>query len=249
MRKQIHILNGDVLKGQFPKTIEGQLIICRECLVEGNIAGDSIEELFVNRAKFLNENYGGKEHEYQEKVASEFQNILKIENSDVNLWFEDDLFCQVNFWFVTHLLDTKSNGNAVYLVRPQKHTQYGFGGLNESELISIYEERLTLSELNEFSNLWRAYQINDTTKMFKIAQALEDKYSFITQAIEAHIQRIPTEGYLGRPIESLITIMDELKTDEFGLIFREFGKRENIYGFGDLQVKRLYDQIKTANTM
>lgn len=47
----------------------------------------------------------------------------------------------------------------------------------------------------------------------------------------------------GRPIQSLITIMKELDTEEFGPVLREFNKRESIYGFGDLQVKRLFDEI------
>ena len=38
--------------------------------------------------------------------------------------------------------------------------------------------------------------------------------------------------------------MDELNTEQFGLIFKEFCNRESIYGFGDLQVKRLLDEIK-----
>jgi hypothetical protein len=37
--------------------------------------------------------------------------------------------------------------------------------------------------------------------------------------------------------------MDELGTTDFGLIFKEFNKREAIYGFGDLQVKRLLDGL------
>lgn len=244
MRKEYHILNGDALKERFPTTISGQIIVCRECLVEGNIEGENLDQLFRNRAKFLSKNYGGEEQEYHKKVVPEFQNIMEIKNSDINLWFEDDLFCQVNFWFVTKILSKRNSDNEVYLVRPQTHTRYGFGGLNESELISVYQDRLTLTELDNISSIWEAYQINDTQKMLEIAQELENKYSFIIQAVEAHIQRIPQEGKLGRPIDSLISIMDELKTDEFEPIFKEFSKREYIYGFGDLQVKRLYDQIK-----
>jgi len=46
-----------------------------------------------------------------------------------------------------------------------------------------------------------------------------------------------------RPVQSLKEIKEELKTDDFGIIFREFSKREAIYGFGDLQVKRLLDEL------
>ena len=62
--------------------------------------------------------------------------------------------------------------------------------------------------------------------------------------MKAHIERISTEENLGRPVQSLIQIMKELETEEFEPVFREFCIRESIYGFGDLQVKRLFDEIK-----
>ena len=80
--------------------------------------------------------------------------------------------------------------------------------------------------------------------MLKTARELENKYPFILPAVEAHLERTPRDGSLGRPSQSLIQIMEELKTDQFGLIFQEFCKRESIYGFGDLQVKRLLNEIK-----
>ncbi len=39
MRKQYHILNGDSLKEQFPENIQGDIIVARECLVDGNVKG------------------------------------------------------------------------------------------------------------------------------------------------------------------------------------------------------------------
>ena len=41
--------------------------------------------------------------------------------------------------------------------------------------------------------------------------------------------------------------MKELETEEFEPVFYEFCKRESIYGFGDLQVKKLIREIKKAN--
>ncbi len=38
--------------------------------------------------------------------------------------------------------------------------------------------------------------------------------------------------------------MEERNTVEFGQIFKTFCIREEIYGFGDLQVKILVDEIK-----
>ena len=67
---------------------------------------------------------------------------------------------------------------------------------------------------------------------------------FILTSAEAHIERIPINGELGRPSQSLIQVIEDLETDEFGPVFREFNKRESIYGYGDLQVKRIFDEIK-----
>ena len=105
MKKEYHILNGDALKEQFPEDIKGTLIIARECLIEGNVDGDTFDSFFNNRAQFISKNYGDTKEAYLQNVKTEFQKILTLEpDSNVNLWFEDDLFCQVNFWFIIHLL-------------------------------------------------------------------------------------------------------------------------------------------------
>jgi hypothetical protein len=245
MKRQYHILNGDSLKEQFPENIQGDIIVARECLVDGNVNGKDLDQLFASRARFISRNYGGTEQDYYEKTVPEFQKIKRIDNdSDINLWFEDDLFCQVNFWFVVHLIANKIHNNTIYLIRPKLHNQYGFGGLNHYDLTSLYENRFVLIELDKIASLWESYQNNDTEKLVSVARELEPTYPFILLAVEAHIERKSTHETMGRPSQSLITIMQELGTEEFGPVFKEFNKRESIYGFGDLQVKRLFDEIK-----
>ncbi|WP_291727436.1 DUF1835 domain-containing protein, partial [Bernardetia sp.] len=165
-------------------------------------------------------------------------------NSKVYMWFEDDLFCQVNFWFVASLLIEKKEDSLLFLVRPSEHSPYSFGHLKESELISSYENGIPLNKnIEEISSLWQFYKQNDLQNLLKTAQTLSSIYPFILQAVEAHIERQPSHNKLGRPKESIIQIMKELDTKEFAPIFREFTKREAIYGFGDLQVKRMFEEI------
>jgi hypothetical protein len=246
MKKQYHILNGDSLKKQFPENIQGEIIVARECLVDGNVNGSNLEELFHTRAQFISNNYGGySEQDYYKKTVPEFKKMQNItDNAAINLWFEDDLFCQVNFWFCINLLNQSNKNNSIFLIIPKKHSQFGFGGLDKSELVSIYENKLLLTDLDQLANLWELYQNHNLEQLLKTARELENKYPFILIAVKAHIQRIPTKGNLGRPRESLIQIMKELKSEDFGLVFKEFNKRESIYGFGDLQVKRLFNEIK-----
>lgn len=245
MRKQYHILNGDALKTQFPKNIQGEILVTRECLVDGNVSGDNLSEFFKIRAQFISNNYKGfKEQDYFEKTVPEFQKIQNIpDNVDINLWFEDDLFCQVNFWFIANLISSPLKSTRVFLVRPAIHDQYGFGGLSELELINAYKQKTQITELDKIAMLWKFYKINDIEKLVNQANELVQKYPFILKAVEAHVDSIPDEISPGRPKQALIEIMNDLGTDSFGAVFKEFNKRENIYGFGDLQVKRLLDEI------
>jgi len=249
MIKQYHILNGDSLKEQFPKSIPGERIVTRECLVDGSVKGNTLSEFYQTRAGFIENSYSSStQQDYFEKTVSEFQKMQDIpDDAEINLWFEDDLFCQVNFWFVIHLLVKKNRNYQYFLVRPKSHSRYSFGRLSEVELLSVYENRIRLSEPEKLAKLWEAYQTNDTTKLIQIAEQLKEAYPFIAEAVKAHIERIPANGNLGRPEQTLIQIMEELKTDEFEPVFREFCKREEIYGFGDLQVKRMLDKLSSKH--
>ena len=96
--KTFHILNGDCLDQRFPNDLDGEKIIWRECLIDGPV---SETNFFESRTKFIQENFGETKEGYSEKVLNEFEKIKNIpQNADVYFWFEDDLFCQVNLWFL-----------------------------------------------------------------------------------------------------------------------------------------------------
>ncbi len=240
-----HILNGDALKDQFLKDIEGEVIIARECLVDGDIHGKSLEQLFSTRARYLSQNYEEvSEAYYYQYTVPEIKKLTQIpDDSEVNLWFEDDLFCQVNFWFVLHTLMSHTKNQSIFLVRPEEFTSYGFASYRPDELTELLVKRIALSDLSKLSTLWPLYQKQDTEALIATAKSLSYKYPFILTAAKAYIESIPQNDYLGRPTESLIEIINELETTEFGPVFKEFCKREAIYVYGDLQVKRLLEQI------
>ena len=72
---------------------------------------------------------------------------------------------------------------------------------------------------------------------------MEKEYPFIKAAVKAHIDRCPDNEKLGKPYQTILQIMGEQKTKQFDIIFKEFNKRLPIYGYGDVQVKRLFDII------
>ncbi|MEM6965143.1 MAG: DUF1835 domain-containing protein [Bacteroidota bacterium] len=244
MLHSFHILNGDALQRQLPHSLPGEQIIVRECLVDGNVEGDTLEVLFKNRATYLADTYDrGDEADYYKNVAAEFEKIVAIpDGSQVFLWFEEDVFCQVNLWFVSTLLRNptlKAN-----LVRPLVGYEYGFGGMRPSELVEAFENKISLtrSDLDTFARLWKFYQNHQFQEMEKIGRIFKEKFPFLLPAIQANNERFPKDN-ASRPARAILKIMDEFRTEDFSIIFREFTKREAIYGFGDLQVKRIHEKI------
>lgn len=246
-----HILNGDALKSQLEGKIKGQLIVARECLVDGPVASTNLSSFYKERAEFLSIAYGDSDPEkYYEKVVPEFEQLQQIEaGAEVNLWFEEDLFCQVNCWFVLHLLEQKRVDTQLSWVLPTADIRYGFGGMSEVELLNAYENRKALSNnaFTQLSRLWPLYQKNEIEAMLEVVTPLHKDFPFLPTAIKAHRDRLPQKNSLGRPKQALLQIMQELDTREFGPIFQAFHQQESIYGFGDLQVKRLFDELVASS--
>jgi len=246
MKNIYHILNGDALKEQFPKAVSGELIVTRECLVDGNVQGNSLAELFTNRAKFLESYQEVPSGEYFKTTVPEITKIVDIPaGATIYCWFEEDLFCQVNFWFVLHLLAKKLSAENVYLVRPNKGNEYSFGHMNSDSLIAAFHQATLISDedIQKLSKLWRFYQNENHDEMLEIAKKYSNRYNFLMPAIRAQIDRMPDCNGLGQPERSLLAIMNELKTEAFPPVFRLFHQREGIYSFGDLQVKRMFDEL------
>lgn len=245
--KQYHILNGDALKEHFPEEFEGEIIVFRECLVDGPVNASNIKDFYALRAGFISKAYGCIEpNDYYIKTVPEIEKIHLIpDNSQVNLWFEDDLFCQVNLWFILDIFSKKDV--KLHLVRPDQLTRHGFSEYSEQELINLYSQRLHFYPDDKIilgiQLLWNAYSTGDFNKLLSLAEDLKSFFPFIFNAVKAHIDRQPTVNFPGRPINSLNKIITQLGTSDFGPVFSEFCKREYIYGFGDLQVKRLLDEI------
>ena len=244
MRTKIyHILNGDALKDQFPKSIKGERIIFRECLVEGPVHALNQEDFYEKRAHFLR-SYS-MEHEfdfYFDEVVPQLEALRSIpDKAEVNLWFEEDLFCQVNMWYCLAQLSQKKV--SVYWVRPPELTAYGFGGRNQQELQVDFWDRKSIDHFEFWSALWQHYKNEDWQQFLHIATQLAEYYPQIVDAVEAQISRLPNGDKLGQPYQMIKDLVTQKPEASFGEIFQAFSRQAPIYGFGDLQVKRIYDSI------
>ncbi len=244
--KQVHILNGDCLKVQLQDIVKAEVIVMRECLIDGNVQGETLTEFYANRANFTAQYQGCTVAGYYEMAAAEIDKIANIEmGSQIICWFEDDLFCQVNFWFVINLLTKCGHAENIMLLRPSQGNEYSFATMTESALELAYQRmtKLLPQPLALLAKLWPLYQQNDANAMTAIARQLSDEWPFLLPAINAHLRRTPDESGLGYPERQILAIAAELNTKEFKVIFQCFSAREGIYSFGDLQVKQMFDRV------
>jgi hypothetical protein len=91
----IHILNGDALEDQFPKDLPGEILVFRECLIEGPKKVVEFETFFASRAAYLSNTYDPKIKESYSRELSDplIKVVTDLKPSEVVLWFEEDLFC------------------------------------------------------------------------------------------------------------------------------------------------------------
>lgn len=239
MKNIFHITNGDFLANDLKKiSIEGEIIVCREALVFGNLKSDSLVEFWKIRAKSISEDYNVSKKSYYEKSVSEFEKILNIpEASEVNLWFEDDLFCQVNLWFCISLI-SKNENLKIYRVFPKTDIENhlkGFADNDNSDLEKLLKLKVSFNknDIKLALNLWKTYQNNDINSLKQLSQNQSDCFHFLKEVIDTYININP-EDFIKNQIENGLT--------DFDSVFKQFQKELGIFGFGDLQVKKIYEK-------
>ena len=222
-----HILNGDELANRFD--IDGQTIVCREIFIEGECQADSLQDFWQCRATFIKKTYA--EDTYLENVKSEFDKLSLIQASDeVNFWFGNEAFCQVNLWFCINLCLTKNA--TLYRVFPDSddwHCRF-------TDLQNQYKSRqkLAAADLQLAANLWQAFATKDSELMHHLGKTTSASVIGLNEVCHALIEKD------WKPKEILNEITQNGESD-FNNIVSQFQQKAGIYGFGDLQIKRLLE--------
>ena len=109
---QIHILNGDAIISHFDASkIKGQIMVCREILAEGKTTVEVGSPGFIqHRQDFFMLFFDEADALYQKQFLSELSKLNDLEQYDeITLWFEYDLFCQINMMaMLSHLYRKKA---------------------------------------------------------------------------------------------------------------------------------------------
>ncbi len=234
----LHVLPGDATVETFKASgIEGDIAVCRECLVVGDVSGSSLSEFWENRARYL----ATDARDHQTNVVNEFAKLTTPgSDSEINLWFEYELFCQANMWFCLSLLAESTA--EIFRVAPvtlaEADTWDGFGSLSPNDLTKCFGARVkcSRSDVELGSRLWSAFRTADHATLEELSNIESPVFPKLREACHAAIEK---ESRPKRIIGEIIRGGE----NNFEVIFREFRSRAGEYGYGDSQVRDIWQQL------
>ena len=251
----LHIHNGESIAGTlrdfgFP----GHHFAFKEVLMCGPTpAGLSQDDWFALRAKFLADEYELELEDAERDLRKQGQVLDRIsEHDEVILWFEHDLFCQINLIYLLDRLSQRpSSGRRLSLIcigeYPGIDDFRGLGQLTGEQLASLFAGRheISESELKTAARAWAAYCSSDPRAIANLLDEGTSSLPFLRQAFLLHLARFPSvRNGLGR-IENRALELISHRPIDFKSLFPMFAETEHPYGLGDSQLwrelKRLSD--------
>ena len=247
MSKTIHVVNGDSTAKILEKSeIKGDIVVWREMLCEGplhkNLGSD---EFWLNRYSYFENEIGVNRLDYYDKTIKE---IVKLEDlsgySNVVLWFEYDLFCQINLLALcTYLLDNYVKKTCYFLVctgfKEGEEQLQSLSNYTFSEFTTLFDTKIALSKTNlEFAKeCWELYVENDFKKLKKFNFNQNSKFKNLQSAINQHLLRFPSVNGLNQIENKILGIINSniFSTNEIIQKLLIWQLENTVYGFGDLQ--------------
>jgi len=234
----LHVLNGDATLAVFPPTLPGERAVWRDIMVEGPAVDDGAE-----RGAWLAPRLGVAAAEYERRWREGLAVLARAGgDDDVVLWFEQDLFCAVNLWFVVSRLPPST---PLWLVFPPlSDTFAGLGTLPASELTELFERRRRVDRdaRGEAERLWRAYADTDPTLLARTRSPL----TFADEAIQLHLGRFPSAAHGVNETETTTLRALVAGPRPFPELFRDVthAPAQRRHGMGDVQYAAIVRELR-----
>ncbi len=260
--KRLHILNGDSSLEMFNQTnLEGDTVVWREMLSEGKsgrVVGS--DEFWENRKHHLNTEMGVPSQEYTENVVNEIEKIKEIGSChEIVLWFEYDLFCQINLMAALSYLKQWISSQKISLICvgefPDMERLLGLGELTLETFASLFEKRtpLAYSDLEYADKVWEVYSSASHDQLKEVMASCPVSFKYLPKALTAHLKRFPSDDNGLNDIEMNILQMINKRSGDITInnILREVLIHDQQYGLGDMiylgYLKKLAPLYKVEN--
>ncbi len=254
MSSLLHITNGDSftekLKGL---KLKGDIITWREMLCEGKTETNvGSESFWKTRYDFLHKNYNVSKSWFIEKTLKEYRSLCNHKQQDhIVLWFEYDLFCQINMLAVLSWLKAHRKYAEISVVCSGKEDEsdkmYGLSELSDEKLLGLYENRTVLGQDDiEYADyVWQLYCSNNPIRLENLKDYQDFKFTYLADAMHAHLMRFPTiKNGLDYLENHILQLSAELKPESRKDLIKNILGNQGVYGFGDTQFDRILTSLK-----
>ena len=254
MSSLLHITNGDSLTDRLKAlNLKGDIITWREMLCEGKtLTNVGSESFWKTRFEFLNKNYKVSKSWFVEKTLKEYRSLCNHKQQDqIVLWFEYDLFCQINMLAVISWLKTHRKYAHISLVcsgnEDETDKMYSLGDVSDEKLLELYENRIELSMNDiEFADyVWQLYCSDNPIRLENLTDFKNYQYDYLSDAIKTHLKRFPTIKNGLNDIENhVLQLSFDKKPKSKRELLRTVLTDQGVYGFGDSQYDRIITSLK-----
>ena len=260
MSRSLHILNGDSTVNTFTKTeISGDIIVWREMLCEGAITDEIGSDVFwKSRYDFFENELEVGKLDYFDKTIKELVKLEELSNyKEVVLWFEYDLFCQVNLIAACSYLVKSFRKDINYFLictgkEKGKDQLQTLSDYSPDEYKTLYKNKVKLTKYNLLiaEECWNLYVENNLEKLKRYDFSKSSKFEYLQMAIDQHIQRFPNKNGLNQIEIKILELINSGLTDKNKIVRQLliWQQKETVYGFGDMQYFRTLKKLKIFYT-
>lgn len=254
MSSQLHITNGDAFTRKLKQLkLKGDIITWREMLCEGKTETNvGSEQFWKTRFEYLHKNYKVSKSWFIEKTLKEYRSLCNHKQQDeIVLWFEYDLFCQINMLAVISWLKTHRRHARITLVCSGKEEGsdqlLGLGELTDKQIRNLFDNRLELNQDDiEFADyVWQLYCSDNPIRLENLTDFDSYQFKYLGPSIQAHLKRFPTiKNGLNELENRILALAAEEKTKSKKALIGTLIENQGWYGFGDSQFQRILTTLR-----
>ncbi len=254
MSSILHITNGDSFTKKLNSLkLKGDIITWREMLCEGKtLTNVGSESFWKTRFEFLNKNYKVSKSSFIEKTLKEYRLLCNHKQQDqIVLWFEYDLFCQINMLAVLSWLKTHRKYAEISLVCSGKEDQsdklFGLNELSNTKLVNLYENKtvLTRDDIEYADYIWQLYCSDNPIRLENLTDFDNYQFDYLSDAISSHLSRFPSiKNGLNAVENNIIMLSSEQQPKSKKELLKTVLQSQGNLGFGDSQYERAIMRLK-----
>lgn len=254
MSSQLHITNGDIFTQRLRKLkFKGEIITWREMLCEGKTMTNVGSEAFwKTRFDFLHKNYNVSKSWFVEKTLKEYRSLCNHkQEEEIILWFEYDLFCQINLLAVISWLKTHRRHVQISLVcsgnEDETNRLYALNDLSDEQIKKLFKKRVELSQDDiEFADyVWQLYCSDNPIRLEHLTDFEQYQFKYLGEALRTHLRRFPTiKNGLNEIENRVLQVAAEEKPRSKKQLLGYLLSDQGWYGFGDSQYERILKNLR-----